>query len=118
MHLPDARSGNSRSVQVLSMKPGDYALGSPESRAAARAALERRLAERNRFGLTFISNIPRPFGDGIRIGEWFEDADGKLIRFCSLPTGMTMEEAERIVAQRRERDVTSLNADDVLRSTE
>src|ERR1035438_358874 len=33
------------------MKLGDFALGSPESRAAARAALERRLASRERFTL-------------------------------------------------------------------
>ena len=102
MHLPDARTGNSRSVQVLSMKPGDYALGSPESRAAARAVLERRLAERNRGGITLVSNIPRPYGNGVRIGDWCESNDGTIIRFCSLPTGMTLEEAERIVAERRE----------------
>jgi len=78
------------------MKPGDYALGSPESRAAARAVLEHRLAERNRGGLTLITNIPRPFSEGIRIGEWCEGEDGLLMRICFLPTAMTMEEAERI----------------------
>ena len=84
------------------MKPGDYAIGSPESRAAARAVLERRLAERNRGGITLVSNIPRPSGDEVSIGDWCEGNNGTLIRFCSLPTGMRMEEAERIVAERRE----------------
>jgi hypothetical protein len=83
------------------MKPGDYAIGSPESRAAARAVLERRLAERNRGGLTLITNIPRPSGDGIRIGEWCEGADGTLMRICFLPTAMTIEEAEQVAAERR-----------------
>jgi hypothetical protein len=101
MHLPDASGGDNRGVQMLSVKPGDYTLGSPESRAAARAALERRLAERNRGGFTLITNIPRPSGDGIRIGDWCEGNDGTLIRFCTLPTGMTMEEAERVAAERR-----------------
>jgi hypothetical protein len=35
-----------------------------------------------------------------RLGEWREGADGTLVRFCALPDGMTMQEAERIVAER------------------
>jgi len=34
------------------------------------------------------------------IGEWREGADGSLGRVCALPKGMSMEEAERIVAER------------------
>lgn len=78
--------------------PGDYVLGSPQSRAAARAVLARRFAEREKFDLVVSSTIPRPRGDGIRIGKWSEGEDGRLTRVSFLPMGMTIEEAERIVA--------------------
>jgi hypothetical protein len=82
------------------LKPGEYPLGSAQSRAAARALLERRFAGRNR--LDIVSSIPRPGGDGaIHIGAWSEAADGTLLRFSNIPAGMTLEEAERIVAARR-----------------
>ena len=42
MYLPDAGGWHVRGVQVLSMKPGNFALGSPESRAAARFLLAAR----------------------------------------------------------------------------
>jgi RecB family exonuclease len=81
------------------LRLGDYALGSPQSRAAARALLERRFAERRRIDI--VCSIPRPGAErGIQIGTWREGADGSLIRLSNLPPGMTIEEAERIVAQR------------------
>ena len=80
------------------LRLGDYELGSPQSRATARALLERRFAGRRRIDI--VSSIPRPGGDGgIRIGTWIEGADGSLFRFSSIPPGMTIEEAERIVSQ-------------------
>jgi hypothetical protein len=61
-------------MQVLFMKPGDFALGSGKSRAAARTLLERRFAERRR--LDVVSSVLRPTGDGeIRIGTWQEGVD-------------------------------------------
>jgi hypothetical protein len=81
-------------------RPGDYALGASQSRAAARAMLARRFAGREKFDLIVSSPIPRPGGDGIRIGEWCEREDGTLTRVSFLPTGMTLAEAERIVAER------------------
>jgi len=84
----------------MEARPGDYALGSPQSRAAARAILARRLAGRKKVDLIVTSSIPRPRGDGIRIGEWSEDKDGTLRRTSFLPPGLTMEEAERIVSGR------------------
>jgi hypothetical protein len=42
MHLQGSTSGNRGNMQVLSMKPGDYALGSSQSRAAARTLLEQK----------------------------------------------------------------------------
>ncbi len=87
------------------MKPGDFALGSSQSRAAARALLERRFAARKRIDI--VCSIPRPREDGeIHIGTWTEGADGSLFRFSSLPPGMTIEEAERIVAERGQREAS------------
>lgn len=79
--------------------PGDYAVGSPQSRAAARALVERRFAARKR--LEIVCSIPRPGAVGeIRIGEWIEGADGTIFRTSNIPAGMTLQEAERIVAER------------------
>lgn len=98
LHLSDPGSWHIPTVQVLSMKPGEFAVGSGQSRAAARALLERRRAGRKRIDV--VSSIPRPAGDGeIRIGTWTEGSDGTLFRFSSLPPGMTIGEAERIVSQ-------------------
>jgi hypothetical protein len=96
MHLSSASGWHLCAVSVLRMKPGDFALGSNLSRAAARAVLESRFAARKRIDV--VSSIPRPGGDGqIRIGAWQESADGSLFRFSTVPPGMTIEEAERIV---------------------
>jgi hypothetical protein len=54
--------------------------------------------------LIIVSTIPRPRGDGIRIGEWSEDKDGTLSRTSFLPPGMSIEEAERIAAGQRGND--------------
>ena len=60
--------------------------------------LEARFAGRKR--LDIVSSIPRPGGHGgIHIGTWTECDDGSLFRFSSIPPGMTIEEAERIVSQ-------------------
>lgn len=80
------------------LKPGDYAVGSPQSRAAARALLERRFA--GRIARTIIVDLGTDCTEP-RIGEWREGADGSRGRVCALPDGMTMQEAERIVAARR-----------------
>lgn len=85
-------------LQVLPVKPGDFALGSGQSRAAARDLLERRFAARKR--IEIVSTIPRPGARGeIRIGEWIEGHDGTLFRYSNIPAGMTIQEAERIVSQ-------------------
>lgn len=84
----------------LGARPGDYALGSAQSRAAARAALEQRLAGRKKLDIVFLSSVPFPHGEGVKVGEWQEGAGGIPMRFSWLPAGMTIEEAERIVAER------------------
>ena len=97
MRLPVASGWHLCTVQVFPMKPGDFALGSSVSRAAARAELERRNAGRKR--IEIVCSIPRPGGDEISIGAWTENADGSLFRFSNLPAGMTIQEAERIASQ-------------------
>jgi hypothetical protein len=60
--------------------------------------LERPFAARKRIDV--FSTIPRPGSNGeIRVGTWREGADGCLFRFSSIPPGMTIQEAERIVSQ-------------------
>lgn len=67
-------------------------------RAAARAALMRRFAARRRIDV--VSSVQRPGGDGgIHLGAWIEGDDGVLFRFSTIPAGMTIAEAERIVSQ-------------------
>src|SRR5271170_4502515 len=100
MHLPAAEGRHVRIVQVLCMMPGDFSLGSSQSRAAARADLERRNAARKRVDFVLQSSVPRSRGDGITIRDWCEAADGMLTRFSIIPSGMTLEQAERIAAQR------------------
>jgi hypothetical protein len=94
--LPRAPGWHLCAVPVLRMKPGDFALGSGMSRAAARAELERRFA--GRIARTVIVDLETDCTEP-RIGEWREGADGSLGRVCALPKGMTMQEAERIVSQ-------------------
>ena len=45
---------------VSGQRPGDYALGSVESRAAARAVVEQRRDSQKRRELVIMSSIPRP----------------------------------------------------------
>jgi hypothetical protein len=88
-------------------RPGDYALGSVESRAAARAAVEQRRASQKRRELVIICSIPRPNHEndpeldpiGPVVHDWHMANDGVLERICWIPPGMTVEEAERICAQ-------------------
>jgi hypothetical protein len=78
------------------VKPGDYPLRSCQSRAAPRSLLERRFAGRKRLDVVLTSSVPRPGGAlALMIGEWQEGADGTLTRFSMIPSGMTIEEAER-----------------------
>jgi phosphohistidine phosphatase SixA len=66
------------------VKPGDYSLSSPQSRAAARAMLlARRFAERKREELVVTHYALSP--DKMRVGEWNEAGDGTLIRVSHLP---------------------------------
>ena len=81
-------------------KPGNFPIGSPESRAAARLTLE--YASDNRERIQLLSHIPWPHGphqDHTRphVGPWQEWADGKLFRIVYVPPEMDVEEARRIL---------------------
>jgi|HubBroStandDraft_6_1064221.scaffolds.fasta_scaffold50113_3 hypothetical protein len=92
-------------------RPGDYALGSVESRAAARAAVEQRRASQKRREIIVISTVPRPNYEndpefnptGPTLGDWHMGGDGVLERICRIPPGMTVEEAERICVEQKAR---------------
>lgn len=81
------------------LNPGNFALGSPESRVAARALLEARFAERKRIDLVFPLEWHHPGCIESIVGKWEEAEDGTLRRRSWLPSGMTMAEVERIVSQ-------------------
>lgn len=85
----------------MGARPGDYAIGSPQSRAAARAVLARRFAVREKLDIVVSTYVASPGFDTPHLGEWIEGADGKLTRFSRLPPGMTIAEAERIVTEQR-----------------
>jgi hypothetical protein len=92
-------------------RPGDYALGSVESRAAVRAAVEQRRASQKRRELVIISSVPRPNYEndpdfdpmGPIVHDWQMADDGVLERVCWIPPGMTVEEAEGICAEQKAR---------------
>jgi hypothetical protein len=61
----------------MGRKPGDYPVGSTESRAAARALLEAQRAGRK--WVDIVCSIPRPVNGGaIRVGTWIELPDQSL----------------------------------------
>jgi hypothetical protein len=96
---------------LVNVRPADFPVGSPESRAAARAAVEQRRASQKRREFVLIHSVPRPNyeGDpnfdplGPIVHEWHMAEDGVLERHCSIPPGMTLEEAERICIERKAR---------------
>lgn len=67
------------------MKPGDFPIGSAESRAAARMQLTRWNDSRKR--LRIILGIPRPREDGSRVhfGKWQECPNGMLQQIVYVP---------------------------------
>jgi hypothetical protein len=75
------------------MKPGDYALGSEKSRAAARLLAVERGSSQARHTLWMdIGHVDEP-----HCTPWTESEDGKFWRVCSIPEGMSHEEANRII---------------------
>jgi hypothetical protein len=96
---------------LVNVRPADFPVGSPESRAAARAAVEQRRASQKRRELVIVHSVPSPNREsdpdfdplGPIVHEWRMAEDGVLERTCWIPPGMTVEEAERICAEQKAR---------------
>lgn len=89
------------------MRPGDFPIGSPKSRAMARLIAQRQESERKQAWLAREKEVvafpilgPRP-PEPVkpRRSEWFESKDGSGKLRCILwkPLDMSVEEAARIV---------------------
>ena len=85
-------------------KPGDYQIGSPESRAAARMFAANRQDMRTR--IEYVSHIPRPWhGEKPEPKDWnkkpcvgpWQGCGDTLMRVLFVPDGMGAAEARRIV---------------------
>jgi hypothetical protein len=65
--------------------PGEFPLGSPQSRAAARMRLQQLRASRPQVDL--LHSVPRPHRDNglVHVGEWSELPDGQLMRWTYTP---------------------------------
>jgi len=86
------------------LKPSDFPVGSLKSRAAARSLLRQRWNSVER--VTYYINIGglNRFPQGRdpanpHASKWFKQQDGKLCRYVSLPSGMSPEEAERLLGE-------------------
>ena len=72
------------------MKPGDYALGSSQSRAAARAMLQERRGVQERLELIVGYDLAEPHAT-----EWHDNGEGELSRIISIPAGMALADGLR-----------------------
>jgi hypothetical protein len=73
-------------LQVLFMKPADFALRSERSRASARHLLKQRQRSQERVEVI----LGRPDSDPPRALPWHEGESGQLSRIISIPEGMTL----------------------------
>ena len=83
-------------------KPGDFPLGSVESRAAARAHVQQSIKGRVRTTVLFIGWHPMatPLTKA-SIGPWNENPDGSLTRQVTAPSEMREEDALEIFGTKR-----------------
>jgi hypothetical protein len=78
-------------------KPGEFLLGSMESRAAARARLQHLLESRVKTTFLIVGIGPKSkFLTKAEIGEWVENRDGSLTRTVLAPSVMSEEDALQI----------------------
>jgi hypothetical protein len=78
-------------------RPEEFPLGSPESRAAARAMLETRESRVRR--LQIVTEIPRPRQDNshAHVGHWQPMVDGGFMRLVYVPLGTDEETKKRLL---------------------
>jgi len=78
-------------------RPGSFAVGTLQSRAAARALLNCKLDSAQKLDIVLtVVGCPDQFNPPT-IGEWMAGSDGTLTRISRIPWGMTIAEAERMV---------------------
>ncbi len=70
--------------------PGQFPVGSPSSRAAARSLMDER---RSHARLADIVGLYESSSKPV-FGPWKDNGDGSFTRLVRLPAGMTFEEAE------------------------
>lgn len=82
------------------LQPGDFELGSPQSRAAARIRLERLKSAQQKNGLDIIVRTigKTMFTQRHYLGRW-KNCDGQMLRISYLPSGLSADAADRIVNQ-------------------
>jgi hypothetical protein len=87
------------------LKPGQYPIGSPESRAAARMLARQKDDQTNRLEVILSGSVCRVPGDPSKptATPWITFDNGKVVRALILPEGMTPAEAHRIVASQESR---------------
>jgi hypothetical protein len=80
------------------LRPWEFAPGSLESRAAARAMLEANEASVERFQI--VNCIPSPYWDNSipHVGAWSKTTDGGLMRVVYIPPDTDKETERRILA--------------------
>ena len=88
------------------MKPGDFPIGSPESRAAARMLAANWQDTRRRIEIVTNVHMPDPHREGPdpenwndkqpHIGPWRDFGD-VLLRFVYVPDGMSVDSALKLV---------------------
>ena len=76
--------GESLSATDPPPRPGDFPLGSVESRAAARLALDQESGDRR---IVIVSHVPRPGLDPTKkhVGPWQACPDGRRLRVVYEP---------------------------------
>lgn len=76
--------------------PADFPLGSPASRAAARMRFQRLRDSHERIEIV-IQGFSLRGDDAPTASPWTEASDGTLSRTLFIPSGMSIEEAKRIL---------------------
>lgn len=92
---------SSRNSEPSLPHPADFPLGSPASRAAARLWFQRLYDSHERMELVIVG-IGLRGDDKPHASPWTEGSDGKMFRTLFVPSGMTEEEARRVLDGRAE----------------
>jgi hypothetical protein len=87
--------------------PWEFAVGSAESRAAARAMLEARDEGVPRLQIAHSVPSPRQDNSRPRLGQWTPMIDGGFMRVVYIPQNTDVETRERILAASLQAPITA-----------